>query len=130
MARLRSSSKVVSDAIGARTAGMGARATGRTLGKSHTTIFALGSANIVVQAEQWSPPASADTDVTVKGDEVYPRVSENLPPNQSEGWTLHFVECASCSWGTAKADLKDELLFQAGGTAAWAGSKPVMASDD
>ena len=39
MARLQTSSSVVSYAINARTEGMGVRATGRTLGKSHSTII-------------------------------------------------------------------------------------------
>jgi hypothetical protein len=79
MARLRSSREVVSYAIGARTEGMGARATGRTFGKSHTTILRW-EARLANQAEQWSPPAPAGADVTVEGDEVYTRIRENLPP--------------------------------------------------
>lgn len=39
MARLRTSSSVVSCAINARTEGMGVRAAGRIFGKSHTTIM-------------------------------------------------------------------------------------------
>lgn len=79
MARLRSSSEVISYAIGARTEGMGVRATGRTFGKSHTTILRW-EARLADQAEQWSPPAPQGSDVTVEGDEVYTRVGENLPP--------------------------------------------------
>ena len=79
MAHLRSSSEVVSYAISARTEGMGARATGRTFGKSHTTILRW-EARLAEQTEQWSPPGPQGTDVTVEGDEVYTRVGENLPP--------------------------------------------------
>lgn len=79
MARLRSSREVVSYAIGARTEGMGARAAGRTFGKSHTTILRW-EARLANQAQQWSPPAPAGADVTVEGDEVYTRIRENLPP--------------------------------------------------
>ena len=56
MARLRSSSAVVSYAIKVRTEGMGARATGRTFGKSHTTILRW-EARLADQIGQWSPPA-------------------------------------------------------------------------
>lgn len=79
MARLRSSSEVISYAIGARTEGMGARAAARTFGKSHTTILRW-EARLADQADQWSPPAPAETDVTLEGDEVYTRIGENLPP--------------------------------------------------
>lgn len=113
MARLRSSSEVVSYAIGARTEGMGARATGRTWGKSHTTILRW-EARLVHQAEQWSPPAPAGADVTVEGDEVYTRIRENLPPSESESWTIHFVGRDSRYWVTAPFGLKDVSLFQAG----------------
>lgn len=79
MAGLRTSSELVSYAIGARTEGMGVRATGRTFGKSHSTILRW-EARLAGQVEQWSPPAPDGADVTVEGDEVYTRVSENLPP--------------------------------------------------
>ena len=97
---------------------MGVRATGRTFGKSHSTILRWES-RLAKQAEQWSPPAPAAADVTVEGDEVYTRVSENLPPSESEGWTIHFVERDSRHWVSAQAGLKDALLFQAGVEAAW-----------
>ena len=42
MARLRTSSSLVSYAINARTEGMGVRATGRTFGKSHSTMAQSG----------------------------------------------------------------------------------------
>ena len=84
MARLRTSSAVVSYAINARTEGMGARAAGRTFGKSHTTILRWEQ-RLADQAETWSPPAPEDSDVTVEGDEVYTRVGENLPPQSVTG---------------------------------------------
>ena len=82
MARLRTSSSVVSYAIKARTEGMGVRAAGRTFGKSHTTIMRWEK-RLADQAQNWSPPAPAGSDVTVEGDEVYTRVSKNLPPPAS-----------------------------------------------
>lgn len=79
MARLRTSSTVVSFALKARTEGMGVRAAGRTFGKSHSTIIRW-EGRLAEQVEQWSPPAPEGASVTVEGDEVYTRVGENLPP--------------------------------------------------
>lgn len=84
MARLRTSSSVVSYAINARTEGMGIRAAGRTFGKSHTTIMRWEK-RLADQTQNWSPPAPAGSDVTVEGDEVYTRVGENLPPQSVPG---------------------------------------------
>ena len=84
MARLRTSSAVVSYAVNARTEGMGARAAGRTFGKSHSTILRWEH-RLAAQATNWSPPAPEGSDVTVEGDEVYTRVGENLPPQSVTG---------------------------------------------
>ena len=84
MARLRTASSVVSYAIKARTEGMGVRAAGRTFGKSHTTIMRWEK-RLADQAQNWSPPAPADSDVTVEGDEVYTRVGKNLSPQPVPG---------------------------------------------
>jgi transposase-like protein len=79
MARLRTPAMVVSLALNVRTEGMGVRATGRCFGKSHSTILKWEQ-RLAAQLEQWSPPAPDGSDVTLEGDEVYTRVSENLPP--------------------------------------------------
>ena len=55
-----------------RTEGMGVRATGRSLGKSHSTIIRW-ERRLADQAPEWSPPAPAMAQVTVEGDEVYTR---------------------------------------------------------
>jgi transposase-like protein len=79
MSRLRTPSGVVSFALNARTEGMGVRATGRTFGKSHTTIMGWEQ-RLANQIGEWSPPAPEGAEVTIEGDEVYTRVGENLPP--------------------------------------------------
>lgn len=79
MARLRTPASLVSFALTVRTEGMGVRATGRSLGKSHSTILKWEQ-RLAGQLEHWSPPAPEGGDVTVEGDEVYTRVHENLPP--------------------------------------------------
>lgn len=79
MARLRTPSMLVSAAINVRTEGLGVRATGRSLGKSHSTIIRW-ERRVSAQVSQWSPTAPDEADVTLEGDEVYTRVGENLPP--------------------------------------------------
>ena len=84
MAGLRTSSTLVSYAINARTEGMGVRATGRTFGKSHSTILRWEK-RLAEQAKKWSPPAQKESNVTIEGDEIYTRVGENLPPQSVSG---------------------------------------------
>lgn len=79
MSRLRTPCVIVSAALNVRTEGLGIRATGRAFGKSHSTVIRWEERQ-AQQSNQWSPPAPAGADVTLEGDEVYTRVSENLPP--------------------------------------------------
>lgn len=79
MARLRTPSALVAAAINVRTEGLGVRATGRSFGKSHSTIIRWEQ-RLAGHLEQWSPPAPDGCDITLEGDEVYTRVGENLPP--------------------------------------------------
>lgn len=70
---------IVGAALNVRTEGLGIRATGRSFGKSHSTIIRWEQ-RLAQQASQWSPPAPDESDVTLEGDEVYTRVGENLSP--------------------------------------------------
>jgi len=79
MSRLRTPSVLVGAALNVRTEGLGIRATGRSFGKSHSTIMRWEQ-RLAQQVTQWSPPAPAGSDITLEGDEVYTRVGENLPP--------------------------------------------------
>ena len=81
MSRLRTSSVIVGAALTVRTEGLGMRATGRSFGKSHSTIIRWEQ-RLAQQASEWSPPAPAGSAVTLEGDEVYTRVGENLPPRR------------------------------------------------
>jgi hypothetical protein len=83
MSMLRTPANVVSFALKMRTEGMGIRASGRVLEKSHTSIMRWEQ-KLANQSQQWSPPAPAGSDITVEGDEVYTRVGENLPPPVSQ----------------------------------------------
>lgn len=79
MARLRTPSVIVSAALNVRSEGLGIRATGRSFGKSHSTVIRWEQ-RLAEQSSQWSPPAPEGADVTIEGDELYTRVGENLPP--------------------------------------------------
>jgi transposase-like protein len=79
MARLRTPVMLVEMAIKARTEGMGVRATGRVLDKSHSTI-SRWEQRLAAKADNWSPVAPKGAEVTIEGDEVYTRGGENLSP--------------------------------------------------
>ncbi|CAA9550399.1 hypothetical protein AVDCRST_MAG81-1824 [uncultured Synechococcales cyanobacterium] len=79
MARLRTPTSIVSLALNMRSEGMGVRASGRVLTKSHTTILRWQQ-RLAEQADAWSPPAPESSEVTLEHDELYTRVGENLPP--------------------------------------------------
>jgi hypothetical protein len=80
MARLRTPAMMVSMAIRARTEGMGVRATGRVLEKSHATIIRWEQ-RLAAQVEKWSPTTPSGAEITIEGDEVYTRGGENLSPH-------------------------------------------------
>ena len=79
MARLRTPAPMIALALNVRTEGLGVRATGRVLHKSHSTIIRW-ERRVAQQVPNWSPPCPPDGDVTIEGDEVYTRVGENVPP--------------------------------------------------
>lgn len=79
MARLRTPTSTVSIALKMRSEGMGVRASGRVLDKSHSTILRWQQ-RVAEQESAWSPAAAEDCDVTLENDELYTRVNENLPP--------------------------------------------------
>jgi transposase-like protein len=64
MSRLRSTPESLSLALNVRTEGLGLRATGRVLGKSHATIIRW-ERRLAAQVESWSPPAPDGADVTL-----------------------------------------------------------------
>ncbi len=82
MSRLRTPASEVS-AMKIRSEGMGIRASGRVLEKSHVSIMRWEQ-KLATQSQQWSPPTPAGSDITVKRDEVYTRLGENLSTPQSQ----------------------------------------------
>lgn len=81
MARLRTPTSIVSIALKMRGEGMGVRASGRVLTKSHSTILRWQQ-RLAQQVDSWSPPAPKGSEVTLENDELYTRVGENLPPQR------------------------------------------------
>ena len=67
MSRLRTPARVVSLALKMRSEGMGIRASGRVLEKSHVSIMRWEQ-KLAPQSQQWSPDAPAAGDITVEGD--------------------------------------------------------------
>jgi hypothetical protein len=118
MARLKTPVEEVEMAIKVRGEGLGIRATARVLKKSPSSITSWEK-RLSNQLAEWSPKAPEGGEVTIEGDELYTRVGENLPAEQSEGWTISFVERESRYWVEAKAGMKDRDLFKQGVKAAW-----------
>ncbi len=79
MANLRTPKALVVSALKIRTEGTGLRATGRILGKSHSTVIRWEK-RVADMTKAWSPPAPPSKEVTVFGDELYTRVGRNFPP--------------------------------------------------
>jgi hypothetical protein len=79
MARLRTPTSTVSIAVKMRSEGMGVRASGRVLDKSHSSILRWQQ-RVAQQEVDWSPAAPEEGDVTLENDELYTRVNENVPP--------------------------------------------------
>jgi hypothetical protein len=51
-------------------------------------------------------------------------LARTFPPEDSEGWTIHFIERESRYWVEAKAGLKTASLFEEGVKAAWDWANP------
>ena len=79
MYRLRTPEAQVALALQVRSEGLGLRAAARVLGHSHSTL-ARWEQKLAQQEAAWSPPAPAEAEVTIEGDEVYTRVQRNRPP--------------------------------------------------
>lgn len=52
--------------------------------------------------------------------------TRTFPPSDSEGWTIHFIERDSRYWVSARAGLKDTLLFESGTEQAWSWAEPAQ----
>jgi hypothetical protein len=68
----RTPTSIVSIALKMRGEGMGVRASGRVLHKSHSTILRWEQ-RIAGQESAWSPTAPQGSNVTLENDELYTR---------------------------------------------------------
>ena len=59
----------------------------------------------------------------MEGDEGYTPLGENLPPSDSKGWTVTFIERKSPYWIEARAGLKETELFAKGTETPWQWAK-------
>ena len=118
MARLRTRSGVVSLAVKMRTEGMGIRAAGRVLEKSHATI---------IRWEKRLPPSKRtglllhlQTEISqLKEMKCILAWARTFPPSESSGWTINFLERQSRYWLVAQAGKKDKSLFEQASHKAW-----------
>lgn len=118
MSRLRKDSTQMAKVLHMRSEGLGIRATGRVEGISHGTVIHW-ERRLSAQADNWSPSALVDSDITVEGDELYTKVAKNQPAHQSCGWTLTLLERHSRYWIGAIAGSKDDNLFRLGMEVMW-----------
>jgi hypothetical protein len=79
MANLRTPVATISLAMKVRSEGLGLRATGRVLEVAANSVVNWEK-HLSAALSNWSPPAPAEREITIEGDEVYTRVGENLPP--------------------------------------------------
>jgi hypothetical protein len=50
--------------------------------------------------------------ITVEGDELYTKIGKNVPPGESEGWTVVLMDRASRFIWASECGKKDERLFR------------------
>lgn len=113
MSRLRTSSVIVGAALNVRTEGLGIRATGRSFGKSHSTIMRWEQ-RLAQQTTQWSPPHRMGLMSRSKEMKCTLVSARTFPPEASEGWTIQFIERQSRYGITAQAGKKQTQLFELG----------------
>lgn len=108
---LRSRSSHVISAIHARTEGVGLRATGRLVKKTHPTI-ASWETKAQKLGEQLDFGAPADYNVLLESDELYTKVGHNRTPSQSTGWTACAIERNSRYCTKHVTGMRAEELFE------------------
>ena len=84
MHRMQTPTQVIAQVLRSRGEGLGLRAAGRVFGNSHSTV-ARWEARLAEHQEDWSPTPSAETELTLEGDELYTKVGRNRPAHESEG---------------------------------------------
>lgn len=113
MHNLKSPLSLVASVMVLRSEGLGVRATGRCLGIKPREV------------QKWEERFAGQKDalklyarvhqflkLTFEADEVYTRVGQNLPPEDSEGWTMMVMERGSRYLAELECGTKDQELFE------------------
>jgi len=97
----------------ARSEGLGKNATARTFGISKNTVrhWEQRCADLKPVLFLYSL-VHAFLQLVIEGDEAYTKVKKNVPPDQSEGWTLLLMDRASRFIWTLECGKKDRKLFE------------------
>lgn len=109
--KLRSTASEVISALHARTEGVGLRAAGRLVKKSHPTI-ASWEAKAKKLGEQLDRKAPVDYNVLLESDELYTKVGKNRSPCDSTGWTACAIERHSRYCTKHVTGLREGKLFE------------------
>ena len=108
----RSTISQVISALHARTEGVGLRAAGRLVKKSHPTI-ASWEVKAKKLGEQLDQEAPVNYNVILESDELYTKVGKNYPPSLSTGWTACSIERKSRYCTKHVTGLRVKNLFEA-----------------
>ena len=97
---LKTPVSVIWQVIKARTEGMGLNAATRTFEKAKNTILAWERKCLALHQVLFLYALVHEfLELVRAGDEAYPKVQKNVPPDQSPGWTILLLDRASrCIW--------------------------------
>ena len=93
---LKTPVSVIWEVLKARTEGMGFNAAARTFEKAKNTILAWERKFLALQHVLFlSALVHEFFEGVIEGDEAYTKVQQNVPPEQSRGWTILLMDRAS-----------------------------------
>ncbi len=113
MAGLKTPLSVIWTILKARTDGMGLKAATRTFDKAKNTILAWERKFIDLHQVLFLYTLVHEfLALVIEGDEAYTKVQQNVPPDQSRGWTILLMDRASRFIWTLECGKKDKKLFK------------------
>ena len=113
MEGLRTSISVIWSVINARTEGLSLNATCRVFGIAKNTLLSWERkfSNLYSTLSLYSM-AHTYIQMVIEGDEFYTKVHENVPPEESLGWTIVLMDRASRFIWEMRCGKKDRSLFE------------------
>lgn len=112
MAGLKTPVSVIWQVVKARTEGMGLNAAARTFEKAKNTILAWERKFRALHRVLFLYAVVHEfIESVIEGDEAYTKVQQNVPPDQSSGWTILLMDRASRFIGELDWGKKDRRLF-------------------